>query len=173
MPVSVGIQPRRHSYAEENTGIGAYTSDPVRPDRRSSVDIGCGGDLVELATRLIVEEALEAESHDALGGEYYEHGAKPGQGYRNSYLVSREILTGIGPVRVRVPRTRGRSRAGRCFRSELLPPYFKKARRVEAVIRWLYLKGISTNDFGEALTALFGESAQGLSAATIARLKSG
>ena len=92
---------------------------------------------------------------------------------RNGYLPSREVLTRIGPVRVQVPRTRGRSGAGRCFRSELLPPYLKKARRVEAVLPWLYLKGISTNDFGEALTALFGESVKGLSAATIARLKSG
>ena len=69
---------------------------------------------------------------------------------------------GVGPVRVRVPRTRDRSGAGRCFRSELLPPYLKKTRCMEAVIPWLYLKGISTNDFGEALTALFGESVKGL-----------
>ena len=60
---------------------------------------------------------------------------------RNGYLPSREVLTGIGPVRVRVPRTRDRSGAGRCFRSELLPPYLKKTRRVEAVVPWLYLKG--------------------------------
>ena len=80
-------------------------------------------------------------------------------------------MTGVGPVGVRVPRTRDRSGAGRCFRSELLPPYLKKTRRVEAVVPWLYLKGISTNDFDEALTALFGESVKGLSPATIARLK--
>ena len=77
---------------------------------------------------------------------------------RNGYLPSREILTGVGPVRVRVPRTRDRSGSDRRFRSELLPPYLKKTRRVEAVIPWLYLKGISTNDFGEALRALFGDS---------------
>ena len=92
---------------------------------------------------------------------------------RNGYLPSREVLTGVGPVRVRVPRTRDRSGAGRCFRSELLPPYLKKTRRMEAVIPWLYLKGVSTNDFGEALTALFGESVKGLSPASVARLKDG
>ena len=92
---------------------------------------------------------------------------------RNGYLPSREVLTGIGPVRVRVPRTRDRSGAGRCFRSELLPPYLKKTRRVEAVVPWLYLKGVSTNDFEEALQALFGESVKGLSAASVARLKGG
>ena len=40
-------------------------------------------ELVKLATRLIVEEALEGEATDAVGREYYEHGAQPGQGYRN------------------------------------------------------------------------------------------
>ena len=42
-------------------------------------------ELVKLATRLIVEEALEGEAGDALGRDYYEHGAQPGQGYRNGY----------------------------------------------------------------------------------------
>jgi len=53
----------------------------------------------------------------------------------------------------------------------LLPPYLKKAKRLEAVLPWLYLKGVSTNDFDEALTALFGESVKGLSPTTIGRLK--
>ena len=65
-----------------------------------------------------------------------------------------------------------RARAGASARS-LLPPYLKKTRRMEAVIPWLYLKGISTNDFGEALRALFDESVRGLSPATVARLKGG
>ncbi len=72
-----------------------------------------------------------------------------------------------------VPKPRDRAGAGRCFRSELLPPYLKKAKRLEAVIPWLYLKGVSTNDFDEALKALFGESVKGLSPATITRLKRG
>ena len=92
---------------------------------------------------------------------------------RNGYLPEREILTGIGPVAVRVPKTRDRAGEGRCFRSELLPPYLKKTRRLEAVIPWLYLKGVSTNGFDEALTALFGQSVKGLSATTISRLKQG
>jgi transposase-like protein len=52
-----------------------------------------------------------------------------------------------------------------------LPPYLKKAKRLEAVLPWLYLKGVSTNDFDEALKGLFGESVKGLSPATIVRLK--
>jgi transposase-like protein len=72
---------------------------------------------------------------------------------------------------VQVPKTRDRAGEGRCFRSGLLPPYLKKAKRLEAVLPWLYLKGVSTNDFDEALKGLFGESVKGLSAPTIARLK--
>ena len=122
----------------------------------------------------IIRQAVEAELHAFVE----EHAAeRDGRGrrsvVRNGYLPSREVLTGIGPVRVRVPRTRDRSGAGRCFRSELLPPYLKKTRRVEAVVPWLYLKGVSTNDFEEALQALFGESVKGLSAASVGRLKGG
>ncbi len=46
-------------------------------------------ELVKLATRLIVEEALEGEAADAIGRDYYEHGAQPGQGYRNGYRTGR------------------------------------------------------------------------------------
>lgn len=90
---------------------------------------------------------------------------------RNGYQPEREVLTGVGPVPVKLPKTRDRAGAGRRFRSSLLPPYLKKARRLEAVIPWLSLKGVSTNDFDEALRALFGESVPGLSASTIGRLK--
>ena len=92
---------------------------------------------------------------------------------RNGYLPEREILTGIGPVAVRVPQTRDRAGEGRCLRSELLPPDLKKTRRLAAVIPWLYLNGVATNDFDAALTAVFGQSVKGLSATTISRLKQG
>ncbi len=130
--------------------------------------------MVRHGAQRIIRQAVEAELHAFVE----EHSAeRDGRGrrsvVRNGYLPSREVLTGIGPVRVRVPRTRDRSGGGHCFRSELLPPYLKKTRRVEAVVPWLYLKGVSTNDFEEALRALFGESVKGLSAATIPRLKGG
>ncbi len=131
-------------------------------------------DLLREGAQRIIRQAVEAE----LGAFLEEHAADHDpQGrravVRNGYLPSREVLTGVGPVEVRVPRTRDRSGSGRCFRSELLPPYLKKTNRVEAVIPWLYLKGVSTNDFGEALRALFGESVEGLSPASITRLKEG
>jgi len=90
---------------------------------------------------------------------------------RNGYLPEREIMTGIGPVEIKVPKTRDRSGQGVHFRSALLPPYIKRSKSVETVLPWLYLKGISTGGFGEALTALLGEDAKGLSAGTISRLK--
>ena len=57
------------------------------------------------------------------------------------------------------------------FTSAILPPYLRRARTVEELLPWLYLKGISTGEFGEALEVLLGPEAPGLSARTIARLK--
>jgi len=129
-------------------------------------------DLVRDGAQRIIRQAVEAELKgflDAHGSERDSEGRRAV--VRNGYLPEREVLTGVGPVRVQVPKTRDRAGEGRCFRSELLPPYLKKAKRLEAVLPWLYLKGVSTNDFDEALKALFGESVKGLSASTITRLK--
>ena len=57
------------------------------------------------------------------------------------------------------------------FTSNILPPYLKRTKSIEELLPWLYLKGVSTGDFGEALTALLGKNAPGLSASTISRLK--
>ena len=90
---------------------------------------------------------------------------------RNGYLPERSIQTGIGDVDIKVPKVRDRSGSGIRFTSALLPPYLKRARSVEELLPWLYLKGISTEDYQEALAALLGENAKGLSANTISRLK--
>ena len=74
-------------------------------------------------------------------------------------------------VTVKVPKVRDRSGGKACFNSTLLPPYLKRARSVEELIPWLYLKGISTDDYQEALSALLGDQAKGLSANTVSRLK--
>ncbi len=128
-------------------------------------------ELVRDGAQRIIRQAVEAELKAYL--EQYTHEQIEGRRavVRNGYQPEREVLTGIGAVKVRVPKTRDRAGEGRGFRSELLPPYLKKAKRLEAVLPWLYLKGVSTNDFDEALTALFGESVKGLSPATIGRLK--
>ena len=93
---------------------------------------------------------------------------------RRGYLPERAVRTGIGPVAVRRSRVRDRHpEAGGDIRvtSAILPPYLRRAKSVEELLPWLYLKGISTDDFGEALAALPGAVAPGLSATTIVRLK--
>ena len=94
---------------------------------------------------------------------------------RHGFLSEREMMTGIGKVQAQVPRVRDRGadpETGRIrFRSSIVPPYLGKAKSVEERLPWLYLKGISTGDFGEALAALPGLDAEGLSATTVTRLK--
>jgi putative transposase len=93
---------------------------------------------------------------------------------RNGYLPQRQIMTGIGAVEVQQPRVRDRRPAQKRekFTSSILPAYLRKTKSMEELLPWLYLKGISTGDFGEALQALLGKNVKGLSATTITRLKS-
>jgi len=95
---------------------------------------------------------------------------------RNGYLPQRKIQTGIGQVAVRQPRINDRrldqNGQRRRFSSKILPPYLRRTRSIDELIPWLYLKGISTGGFSEALTALLGPHASGLSATNIVRLKS-
>lgn len=129
-------------------------------------------DLVRQGARQIISQAVEAELSEFLG-QYQDLKDDNGRQavVRNGYLPARTIATGIGEVAVQVPKVRDRSGSGIKFNSLLLPPYLKRSRSVEEVLPWLYLKGISTGDFGEALSALLGPEAKGLSAATISRLK--
>jgi transposase-like protein len=97
---------------------------------------------------------------------------------RHGHLPEREVLTGIGPVALRQPRVRDRAAAaddpGRIrFSSMILPPYMRRSKSIETLLPILYLKGISTGDFSEALAALLGKDAPGLSASAIGRLKEG
>ena len=93
---------------------------------------------------------------------------------RNGFLPERTLLTGLGEIPVRQPRVRDRRppEQREKFSSTILPPYLRKTKSVEELIPWLYLKGISTGDFSEALAALLGPDAKGLSATTVTRLKS-
>lgn len=93
----------------------------------------------------------------------------------NGYLPQREIQTGLGPVVVRQPRVNDQrldeKGQRKRFSSKILPPYLRRTRSIEELIPWLYLKGISSGDFSEALAALLGPQAPGLSATNIVRLK--
>jgi putative transposase len=126
--------------------------------------------LREGAQRLLAA-AIEAEVHGFL--QRYQ-GEKTAAGLqrmvRNGRLPKRTIQTGIGDIEVSVPRVRDREGEIR-FTSSLLPPYLRRTKTVEELLPWLYLKGLSTGDFQEALTVLLGKDAPGLSASTISRLK--
>ena len=91
---------------------------------------------------------------------------------RNGHLPERSIQTGLGAVRIAQPRVNDR-RAGQKFTSRILPPYLRRVPSLDALIPALYLHGVSTRDFTEALAAILGPSAAGLSPANIVRLKAG
>jgi transposase-like protein len=120
--------------------------------------------------------AIETEVQEYLsqhGCELDQDGHR--QVVRNGYLPQRQIQTGIGQVAVRQPRVNDKrldqNGQRRRFSSKILPPYLRRTRSIDELIPWLYLKGISTGDFSEALVALLGPQASGLSASNIVRLK--
>ena len=140
---------------------------------------GFGQDLLtevlRKGARELLAQAIDQEVREWIEqrtGLLNEQGRR--QVVRNGYLPERTIQTGIGPVEVRQPRVLDRraedEREG--FSSKILPPYLRKTKSLEELIPWLYLKGISTGDFQEALQALVGPECPGLSATTITRLKS-
>ena len=133
-------------------------------------------EVLRNGARALLAQAVEAEVAEFLAKHV---DLKTATGLRrvvrHGHLPEREVMTGIGPVGVRQPRVRDRgadNSAGRIrFTSAILPPYARRSRSLEVLIPILYLKGISTGDFAEALAALLGKDAPGLSASTIARLK--
>ena len=136
---------------------------------------GMGDALTELlrhGARGLIEQAVETELLVLLE-QYANVTDLAGRQavVRNGYLPEREILTGLGPVAVRMPKVRDRSQNGIKFNSAIVPPYVRKAQRVEAALPWLYLRGISTGDMQEALSVLLGAAAKGLSPAVVSRLK--
>lgn len=121
--------------------------------------------------RKLLQQAIEKEVDEYL--EMTKHIKQPDNTrsvVRNGYLPQRSIQTGIGSLEVRQPRVRDR-REDQRFTSAILPKYARKTPSIEAVIPTLYLKGISSGDFSEALEALLGPNAKGLSPTTICRLK--
>jgi len=112
-----------------------------------------------------VEVAEYVDAHKSLLGEDGKRVV-----VRNGHGRERDILTGVGPLAVRQPRVNDK-RPGEKFTSSILPPFMRRVPSIDALIPCLYLKGISTGDFGEALEAILGPQAKGLSATNIVRLK--
>ncbi len=129
-------------------------------------------ELLREGAQQLIHQAVESELSEYLS----QHQRLTDDGrfavVRNGYLPKRKILTGIGPVSVHIPKIRSRDGEPLTFRSALVPPYVRKTRSLEAALPWLYLKGISTGEMGEALKVLVGHDAPGLSASTVSRLKS-
>jgi putative transposase len=132
-------------------------------------------EVLRNGARALLSQAVEAEVA-ALLGCHVDKLTDDGRQrlVRHGHLPDREIMTGIGPVAVRCPRVRDRVGEGSeriRFSSAVLPPYARRSKSLEVLIPILYLKGISTGGFEEALVALLGKDAGGLSASTIRRLK--
>ena len=132
-------------------------------------------EVLRNGARALLAQAIDAEVAAFLGS-HADKRAEDGRQrlVRHGHLPERDIVTGIGPVAVRAPRVRDRVGGPQeriRFTSTILPPYARRSKSLEVLIPMLYLKGISTGDFDEALQALLGSDAGGLSAATVARLK--
>ena len=134
-------------------------------------------EILRNGARALLAQAVEAEVADFLG----KHAdLKTADGHqrvvRHGHLPEREVMTGIGPIAVRQPRVRDRGAAAPDrirFSPSILPPYMRRSKSIGTLLPILYLKGISTGDFSEALAALLGKDAAGLSASAIGRLKDG
>ncbi len=133
-------------------------------------------EILREGAQAMLSRAIEAEVAEWI--DEHEH-VRDGRGHRqvvrNGYLPERRITTGVGPVKVRQPRIRDRRVGDEAepFTSKILPPYLRKTRSIEELLPWLYLKGISTGDFNEALQSLVGPECPGLSASTVTRLLEG
>ena len=129
-------------------------------------------EVIKNGARKMLQAAIEnevAEYIDSYKDITNEKGHR--QIVRNGYLPKRNIQTGIGNIPIKQPRVRDKTKNNR-FTSAILPKYMKKCPSLENLIPLLYLKGISTNNFQEALESILGRNAKGLSATNIVRLKS-
>ena len=139
-------------------------------EERSSLD-----ELVRSGAQRMLQTAIELEVQEFLENNADRRDEKGNRlVVRNGYLPDREILTGAGKLEVQQPRVRDNSSNPEQrvqFSSAILPPYLRRSKSIDELLPGLYLKGISTGDFSEALRPLLGEEAKGLSPNTIVRLK--
>ena len=131
-------------------------------------------DLARAGAQRMIETALRVEVEEYVARF---RGERDAAGHalvvRNGTARPRPVLTGVGPLRFAAPRVNDRrvlDGRRQKFTSAILPPYVRRSPRVESVLPLLYLHGLSTGDFREALPALLGADAAGLSPSTITRL---
>ena len=146
-------------------------------DRSASSELQEPGDVLEELARKGARQLL-AQAMEAEVAEFVEkHSATTDEEgrrlvVRNGHLPERELVTGIGPLRIRQPRVddRGLAQEQR-FSSQILPRYLRRVASVDNLIPILYLKGISSGDMSEALESILGPGTAGLSATNVVRLK--
>jgi len=129
-------------------------------------------ELLRQGAHQLIQQAVEAELEEFMEqftGRLLEDGRAAV--VRNGHHPERDLQTGIGPVKVRIPKVRARDGKPVTFRSALVPPYIRKTKSLEAALPWLYLKGVSSGEMEAALEILVGPEAKGLSASTVSRLK--
>jgi len=145
---------------KEDTGVGLKKR--VVEESRSALD-----EVLRKGARELLQAAIEGEVAEYIN-KYQDHRDKAGYRWvvRNGSMPQRELVTGVGSIRIKQPRVYDR-RDGQRFTSQLLPPFMRRVPSIDALIPVLYLKGISTGDFSEALESILGENAVGLSPANI------
>ena len=129
-------------------------------------------ETLRMGARQLLRAAVEAEVKEFIAQNNSPE--EKARFVRNGYLPSREIQTGIGNIAVQVPRVRDRSSGENKinFGSSLIPKYLRRSTSMNEFLPLLYLKGISSNDFIDALVPLVGNNAKNLSPGVISRLKS-
>ena len=127
--------------------------------------------MLRVGARRLLQTALEMEVASYIDAAQADRDAAGHQAVvRNGYHRERTLVTGVGPLAIRQPRVQDR-RADHQFTSAILPRYMRRTPSIDALIPALYLKGVSTSQFPDALSAILGEGVSGLSSANIVRLK--
>ena len=132
-------------------------------------------DILRDGARRALQSAIEREVQEYIDGNS-RHLDERGHRLvvRNGHHPARKIQSGNGPIEVKQPRVNDKrldEEGNRIrFTSKILPPYLRKTKAIEELVPWLYLKGISTSDFPEALACL-GHDGSGLSPTTVVRMK--
>jgi len=149
-------------------------NEPKKNKNQEQVDQGKSllEEIIREGARKLLQSAIEKEITDYM--EKVNGVSVTGNKkvvVRNGFAPKRSIMTGIGPICIQQPRIRDRWEKKEVFTSSILPRYLRGVPSLDNLIPVLYLKGVSTGDFTDALGAILGDNAKGLSANTIVRLK--